>query len=124
MLSNEARTAGREAIEHASAAVARLADRFDAAAPAVELIVEATGRVVVCGLGKSGLAEAPAGPAAGPGKSPGTRSKAVAMLRAELIKAQEYAKKREAKDETKRPGRDLKIETLLRALDGSQPMLT
>ena len=74
-------------------------------------------------LGKSGLAEAPAGPAAGPGKSPGTRSKAVAMLRAELIKAQEYAKKREAKDETKRPGRDLKIETLLRALDGSQPML-
>jgi imidazolonepropionase-like amidohydrolase len=74
-------------------------------------------------LGKSGLVDAPAGPAAGPGKSPGTRSKAVALLRAELIKAQEYAKKREAKDESKRPGRDLKYETLLRALDGTQPLL-
>jgi imidazolonepropionase-like amidohydrolase len=74
-------------------------------------------------LGKSGLADAPAGPAAGPGKSPGTRSKAVALLRAELIKAQEYAKKREGKDESKRPGRDLKYETLLRALDGTQPLL-
>lgn len=60
---------------------------------------------------------------AGPPKSPGTRAKAVAMLRAELIKAQEYAKKREAKDESKRPGRDLKMETFLRALDGSQPLL-
>jgi imidazolonepropionase-like amidohydrolase len=63
------------------------------------------------------------GTQAGPPKSPGTRAKAVAMLRAELIKAQEYAKKREAKDETKRPGRDLKMETLVRALDGSQPLL-
>jgi imidazolonepropionase-like amidohydrolase len=45
------------------------------------------------------------------------------MLRAELIKAQEYAKKREAKDESKRPGRDLKYETLLRAIDGTQPLL-
>ncbi|MBI2512025.1 MAG: amidohydrolase family protein [Opitutae bacterium] len=61
--------------------------------------------------------------AGGPPKSPGTRAKAVAMLRAELIKAQEYAKKRDAKDETKRPGRDLRAETFLRALDGSQPLL-
>ena len=60
---------------------------------------------------------------AGPPRSPGTRAKAVAMLRAELIKAQEYAKKREAKDEAKRPARDLKLETFLRALDGSQPLL-
>ena len=45
------------------------------------------------------------------------------MLRAELIKAQEYAKKREAKDESKRPARDLKTETLLRALAGVQPLL-
>jgi imidazolonepropionase-like amidohydrolase len=45
------------------------------------------------------------------------------MLRAELIKAQEYAKKRAAKDESKRPGRDLKVETLLRALTGVQPLL-
>ncbi len=78
-------------------------------------------------LGNGGLARGEGGPGAapaGPGpKSPGTRAKAVAMLRAELIKAQEYAKKREAKDETKRPGRDLKYETLLRAFDGSQPLL-
>jgi imidazolonepropionase-like amidohydrolase len=57
------------------------------------------------------------------GKAPGTRSKAISLFRTELIKAQEYAKKREAKDETKRPGRDLKYETLLRAFDGSQPLL-
>ena len=78
-------------------------------------------------LGNAGLIRGEGGPggAAGgpPPKSPGTRAKAVAMLRAELIKAQEYAKKREAKDETKRPGRDLKYETLLRAFDGSQPLL-
>lgn len=77
-------------------------------------------------LGRNGLtvAEAPPGQG-GPSatKSPGNRSKAVAMLRAELIKAQEYAKKREGKDESKRPGRDLKSETLLRALDGTQPLL-
>jgi imidazolonepropionase-like amidohydrolase len=72
-------------------------------------------------LGRKGLTNAEGGPAAS--KSPGNRSKAVAMLRAELIKAQEYAKKREAKDESKRPGRDLKTETLLRALAGVQPLL-
>ena len=77
-------------------------------------------------LGRNGLtvAENPPGQG-GPSatKSPGNRSKAVAMLRAELIKAQEYARKREGKDESKRPGRDLKYETLLRAFDGSQPLL-
>jgi len=73
-------------------------------------------------LGRNGLTTSEGAP--GPGaKSPGNRSKAVAMLRAELIKAQEYAKKRDAKDESKRPGRDLKYETLLRAIDGSQPLL-
>jgi imidazolonepropionase-like amidohydrolase len=78
-------------------------------------------------LGTNALnrADGPGGGAASAGgpRSPGTRAKAVAMLRAELIKAQEYAKKREAKDESKRPARDLKMETLLRALDGSQPLL-
>ena len=54
-------------------------------------------------LGNGGLARGEGGPgaAAGPGpKSPGTRAKAVAMLRTELIKAQEYVKKRAATDET------------------------
>ncbi len=57
------------------------------------------------------------------GKSPGTRSKAVALLRAELIKAQEYGRKLGLSDESKRPARDLRLETLLRAFDGSQPLL-
>ena len=72
-------------------------------------------------LGRDGLMPG-AGPGA-PAKPPGTRSKAVAMLRTELIKAQEYAKKRDGKDEAKRPGRDLRLEALLRGLDGSQPFL-
>jgi imidazolonepropionase-like amidohydrolase len=45
------------------------------------------------------------------------------MLRAELIKAQDYARKRELKDESKRPARDLKLEALARGLDGSQRFL-
>ena len=77
-------------------------------------------------LGRNGLtvAEGPPG-SAGPSaaKPPGTRAKAVAMLRAELIRAQEYAHKREGKDEAKRPGRDLRLEGILRAIDGSQPFL-
>jgi imidazolonepropionase-like amidohydrolase len=80
-------------------------------------------------LGNSALSRTEGGgggggaPAAGAQKGPGTRAKAIAMLRAELIKAQEYATKRNAKDESKRPGRDLKLEALQRALDGSQPLL-
>lgn len=67
-------------------------------------------------LGGSGVTREPA-------KAPGTRAKAVAMLRAELLKAQDYGRKRALADETKRPARDLRLETLLRALDGSQPLL-
>lgn len=52
-------------------------------------------------------------------KSPGTRSKGVAMLRTEFVKAQEYARKR-AKGEG---SRDLKLETLVRVLDGELPAL-
>ncbi|MDP1579226.1 MAG: amidohydrolase family protein [Candidatus Didemnitutus sp.] len=61
--------------------------------------------------------------AGGAARAPGTRAKAVAMLRAELIKTQEYVAKREGKDESKRPARDLKLETLARAFDGSQRLL-
>jgi imidazolonepropionase-like amidohydrolase len=45
------------------------------------------------------------------------------MLRAELIKAADYQRKQSAKDATKRPARDLRLEALGRALDGSQPLL-
>lgn len=56
-------------------------------------------------------------------KSPGTRSKAVAMLREQLVKAQEYQRKLELKDDKKRPDRDLRLETMVRVLKGEWPLL-
>jgi imidazolonepropionase-like amidohydrolase len=56
-------------------------------------------------------------------KSPGTRSKSVAMLRAELLKAQNYAQKMQAKEKDKRPERDLKMEMLVKALNKETPLL-
>lgn len=50
--------------------------------------------------------------------SPGTRSKEIAMLRTELLKAQGYEKKLQSKDSTKRPSRDLPQEMLVRLLHG------
>lgn len=50
------------------------------------------------------------------GKAPGSRSKALAMLRNDLIKAQEYAKKQ---PET----RDLRIEALVPVIKGERPLL-
>ena len=68
------------------------------------------------------------GPSAhkGGGKSPGTRAKAMQMLRAELIKAQAYAEKaRAAEDdeETDAPTRDLGMETLASVLSGDLPLI-
>ena len=56
-------------------------------------------------------------------KSPGTRSKAVAMLRAQLVKGQEYLRKRGLADETKRPDRDLRLEAVARVLARDWPLL-
>jgi imidazolonepropionase-like amidohydrolase len=50
------------------------------------------------------------------GKAPGSRSKAVAMLRADLVKAQEYAKK-------KPEARDLRIEALVPVVQREMPLL-
>jgi imidazolonepropionase-like amidohydrolase len=50
--------------------------------------------------------------------SPGTRSKEIAMLRTELLKAQGYEKKMQGKDTTKRPSRDLPQEMLVKLLHG------
>ena len=52
-------------------------------------------------------------------KSPGSRSKGIAMLRAELIKAQEYARKQKAGGQP----RDLKLEALAKVLNGEMPAL-
>lgn len=57
------------------------------------------------------------------GKAPGTRAKAIAMLRAELLKAQDYQRKQSVQDADKRPARDLHLEALTRALSGRQPLL-
>jgi imidazolonepropionase-like amidohydrolase len=65
----------------------------------------------------------PGGLSAGKDKSPGTAPKAIAMLRAELVKASEYAQKRAKTDPEKRAARDLRLETLGRALEGKQPLL-
>jgi len=56
-------------------------------------------------------------------KSPGTRSKAVAMLRGELVKTQDYLRKRELAEAEKRPDRDLRREAFADVLRGKLPLL-
>ncbi len=56
------------------------------------------------------------------GRAPGTRSKAVAMLRAELLKARDYADKM-AGPEDKRPSRDLRLDALARVMRKEAPLL-
>ncbi len=53
------------------------------------------------------------------GKSPGTRAKMIAMLRAELIKAQEATKKTDKKD----TARDLRAEAFQKLVKGELPLL-
>jgi imidazolonepropionase-like amidohydrolase len=56
-------------------------------------------------------------------KPPSTTPKAVALLRAELVKAQEYAQKRAKPDLEKRPARELRLEALGQLLEGRLPLL-
>ena len=56
-----------------------------------------------------------------PGKSPGTRAKAIAMLRSELVKAQETLRRREKKPEE--AARDLATEVWIQVLRGDKPLL-
>lgn len=53
---------------------------------------------------------------------PGTRGKSAAIIRALFVKAQEYRKKMTdaGNDESKKPKRDLEMETLLQVLDGKR----
>ncbi|MGH9632590.1 MAG: amidohydrolase family protein [Bryobacteraceae bacterium] len=58
------------------------------------------------------------------GKSPGTRSKMIAMLRSELIKAQEYRDKRGEQESGKEnQARDLKTEAFVKVIAGELPLL-
>ncbi len=67
----------------------------------------------------------------GDGKSPGTHAKEIAMLREQLLKAQEYNRKMEAppadkdkeKGAAKVPDRDLRLDVLARVLKGELPLL-
>jgi imidazolonepropionase-like amidohydrolase len=70
--------------------------------------------MVACTLGNEGLGS--------PGKSPGTRSKAVAMLREELLRAKDYVAKMNG-PEDKRPARDLRLEVLGKVLTKELPLL-
>ncbi|MEX1198915.1 MAG: amidohydrolase family protein [Pseudohongiellaceae bacterium] len=55
-----------------------------------------------------------------PRNSPGTRAKAVAMLRAKLIEAQEYLAKQDAEEP---PARNLALESLVAVLRGEVPLM-
>lgn len=59
----------------------------------------------------------------GEGKSPGTRGKMMAMLRARLIQAEEYAQKRREAKDGERPPRDLGLDVLSRVLRRELPLL-
>lgn len=91
------------------------------------IIVKTVGGTVEAGLVRPlGAIACTLGPSAQKdgGKSPGTRAKLVAMLRAELIKAREYAAKFDAaKDDEKKPDRNLRLEALSAALRGEVPLL-
>lgn len=56
-------------------------------------------------------------------KSPGNRSKAVALLRAKLYQAMEYRDKRESAEEGKQPPRDLGLDALVDVLEGEIPLI-
>lgn len=58
-----------------------------------------------------------------PGKAPGTRAKQIAMLRGELVAAQEYARKQQEAEKGKEPGRDLRKEALVQVLRKELPLL-
>ncbi|MCH8148169.1 MAG: hypothetical protein IH987_09300 [Planctomycetes bacterium] len=64
-----------------------------------------------------------AGKTKGKDATPGTRAKVMAVLRAELIKAQDYSRKLETAKEDKKPARDLRLEMLARVLDGEVRLL-
>ena len=55
--------------------------------------------------------------------TPGTSAKAVAMIRGELVKARDYAKRKSAKDPDKRPTPDLRMEMLGQVLRGEVRVL-
>ncbi len=71
--------------------------------------------MVAASLGEDGRADA--------GKSPGSRAKMIAMLRAEFIKAKEYGEKTAKAERGKEPARDLRLEVMGKVLSGEMPLM-
>jgi imidazolonepropionase-like amidohydrolase len=71
--------------------------------------------MIAASVGDAGLATG--------GRAPGTYSKEIAMLRAELLKAQEYDRKQASAKEDQKGSRDLRAEALARVLKGELPLL-
>ncbi|MEO1086616.1 MAG: amidohydrolase family protein, partial [Acidobacteriota bacterium] len=59
----------------------------------------------------------------GPKNWPGTSAKAAALLRAELIEAQEYLEKRSSAEPDKQPARNLRREALAKVLRQEMPLM-
>lgn len=57
------------------------------------------------------------------GKAPGTRSKAMAMLRSEFLSAQAFMKKRSVAKSGQEPDRSLRMEALIQVLRRERPLL-
>jgi imidazolonepropionase-like amidohydrolase len=81
----------------------------------VEEALVKPGAMIAATLGDSARAEG--------SKSPGTRAKMAAMLREELLKAQNYARKVQTAEADKKPPRDLRLEALAQVLSGETPLL-
>lgn len=81
----------------------------------VELDMIKPESMVAASLGEDGRASG--------GKSPGTRAKMLAMLRAEFIKAEEYAAKAAKAEKGKEPARELRLEALGKVLSGAMPLM-
>lgn len=80
--------------------------------------------MIACTLGEGAIVERTRG-GREPGKpsTPGTRAKVVAVLRAELVKAQEYARRRASAPADKQPERNLRSDAFVRVLNKELPLL-
>jgi imidazolonepropionase-like amidohydrolase len=67
------------------------------------------------------LGEAPKAAYGAGGKEPATRMATAALIRRALVEARDYARKMTDPDESKRPARNLKLESLARVVSGELP---
>jgi imidazolonepropionase-like amidohydrolase len=80
------------------------------------------GRAVVSSNAMVAATLGPGATGSAGGKAPGNASKAVAMLRTELLKARDYAR-RQGKGKKGDVGRDLRLETMAAVVEGKTPLL-